>query len=90
MPCGVIVFDYHLLVVIVIILVELVVSRPILIDKDQRELSMSNEKLTKKDRRHSIFDDKNRAVLGELVSRFFSFFEHFNRNILSILYSIHI
>lgn len=23
----------------------------------------------KKDRRHSIFDDKNRAVLGELVSR---------------------
>jgi hypothetical protein len=28
---------------------------------------MSRDKLMKKDRRHSIFDDKNRAILGELV-----------------------
>jgi hypothetical protein len=65
MPCGLIVFDCHLLV-IVVILVELVVSKSILIDQDQRELPMSREKFIKKDRRHSIFDDKNRAVLGEL------------------------
>ncbi len=67
MPCGLIVFDCHLLI-IVVILVEFVVSRSILIDKDQRELPMSRDKILKKDRRHSIFDDKNRAVLGELVS----------------------
>jgi hypothetical protein len=72
MPCGLIVFDCHLLV-IVVILVEFVVSRSILIDKDQRELPMSSEKLMKKDRRHSIFDDKNRAILGELVSFCFKF-----------------
>ncbi len=67
MPCGLIVFDCHLLV-IVVILVELVVSKSIVIDQDQRELPMSREKYIKKDRRHSIFDDKNRAILGELVS----------------------
>lgn len=64
MPCGLIVFDCQLLVVVVI-LVELVVSRPIFIDKDQRNSSINH--LMKKDRRHSIFDDKNKAVLGELV-----------------------
>lgn len=67
MPCGLIVSDCHLLVVVVI-LVEFVASRSVLIDKDQRELSMPKEKFLKKDRRHSIFDDKNRAILGELVS----------------------
>jgi hypothetical protein len=70
MPCGLIVFDCHLLV-IVVILVEFVVSKSIFIDKDQREFPMSRDKLMKKDRRHSIFDDKNRAVLGELVSFIF-------------------
>ncbi|CAF0728845.1 unnamed protein product [Adineta steineri] len=65
MPCGLIVFDCHLLFVVVI-LVELVISRPILIDKDQREFTTSPGRIMKKDRRHSIFDDKNRAVLGEL------------------------
>jgi ribosomal protein S17 len=67
MPCGLIVFDCHLLVVVVI-LIELVVSRSISIDREQRDLTTLSEKIMKKDRRHSIFDDKNRAILGELVS----------------------
>ena len=86
MPCGLIVFDCHLLVVVVI-LIELVVSRSILIDREQRDLTTSSDKIMKKDRRHSIFDDKNRAVLGELVS----FRLKVNKKmILLFLYSIHI
>lgn len=72
MPCGLIVFDCYRLV-IVVLLVEFVLSKSIFINPDQqREMTMSGEKLMKKDRRHSIFDDKNRAVLGELVSRLIS------------------
>ncbi|CAF0993511.1 unnamed protein product [Rotaria magnacalcarata] len=65
MPCGLIILNCHLLFVVVI-LIEIVLSRPILIDRDQRELATSKDKIMNKDRRHSIFDDKNRAVLGEL------------------------
>jgi len=84
MPCGLIVFDCQLLVVVVI-LVELVVSRPIFIDKDQRNSSINH--LMKKDRRHSIFDDKNKAVLGELVRT-----NKFEKKTLfnDIVFSIHI
>lgn len=67
MPCGLIVLDCHLIFAVVI-LIELVVSRPILIDRDQRESAATTDKIMNKDRRHVIFDDKNRAVLGELVS----------------------
>lgn len=67
MPCGLSVFDCQLLVVVVVILVELVVPRPISIDKDQRTSSITiTNNFMKKDRRHSIFDDSNKAVLGEL------------------------
>ncbi|CAF1646201.1 unnamed protein product [Adineta ricciae] len=65
MPCGLIVLDCQLFVVVVF-LVGLVSSRSVYFDSDQREFTTSREKLMKKDRRHSIFDDKNRAVLGEL------------------------
>ena len=67
MPCGLIVFDCHRFV-IVLLLLEFVLSGSTFLEHDQRELTISREKLMKKDRRHSIFDDKNRAVLGELVS----------------------
>lgn len=66
MPCGLFVFDCYpilLLLLLLVILLEPVQSRSLVLPS-----SSSAERLTAKDRRHSIFDDKNGASLGELVS----------------------
>ena len=67
MPCGLIIFSCYFTFV-VIILVEIIASRPISIDRNQRELMITKDQTMNKYKRHSIFDDKNRADLGELVS----------------------
>jgi ribosomal protein S17 len=67
MPSGLIVFDYHRFLVVVVLLVELIRAKSIVVESDKREFPTSMEKTMTKQRRHSIFDDKNTAVLGELV-----------------------
>ena len=67
MPSGLIVIDYHRFLVVVVLLVELVRAKSIVSESDKREYPTSVEKTMTKQRRNSIFDDKNTAVLGELV-----------------------
>jgi len=65
MPCGLIV-SIRLFFFVIIYLVHSSWSRSILFDRNQRDSIISIEKNFTKERRHSIFDDKNGAILGEL------------------------
>lgn len=73
MPCGLIV-SIRLFFFVIIYLVHSSWSRSILFDRNQRDSIISIEKNFTKERRHSIFDDKNGAILGELVRFLFFFF----------------
>ena len=61
MPCGLFLFDCYPILLLLVNLLEPVHSRSFSLP------TSSVEKLTSKERRNSIFDDKHGASLGELV-----------------------